>query len=429
MLVVFASCNKKETPSENNSTPMNPPMNYFIATGKAEGYDMAVANLAKKTFYFLKTSASSTTKACMNVVLPENETRAAGNQSIATVLVDNNFKVTSVSVDDVSLVFREDTVEKKVSVMAIHNNISRIFEKICDIQEKTYSDSDSEAKKIIANLGCISEAVNTVLTTMTEADDIYEPLLAKKNHFLQIVGDFEALTNGETANDILDKVEKTTVEEFNNQIVDYANKYDDSVLEVVPSGIEDFIDDVKDDMEEQEEGAKDNDDSGRSALEVGIGALKVTLSWYFNADIDLHAYEPEYSGNTLGHIYYGQKRASYSDGYLDIDNTRGFYIDPVSSIHDRSRAAIENIFWKTPHDGEYKIALDYYGGSESGMCKLTVFYNGKGTTYEVYMNNSYNHSRGMRNVVNVRLQNGSIVLMPQNTRAAMQCSPVELPQK
>ena len=101
-------------------------------------------------------------------------------------------------------------------------------------------------------------------------------------------------------------------------------------------------------------------------LNSGYGALKATLSWNFYADIDLHAIEP--SGY---HIYWADKWSSYSDGYLDVDNTAG------------GSNSKENIYWENPENGTYRFYIDYYGPSsrnymeQSGVCRVAILYKGQ----------------------------------------------------
>ena len=117
-----------------------------------------------------------------------------------------------------------------------------------------------------------------------------------------------------------------------------------------------------------------NKNNGIGALESGYGALKATLSWNFYADIDLYADEP--SGET---ICWTNTYSDYSGGYLDVDNTYG------------GPGSVENIYWETAEDGDYRIYIDYYGyghsgrGGETGVCTVSVFYNGLGRTYNIPM--------------------------------------------
>ncbi len=119
---------------------------------------------------------------------------------------------------------------------------------------------------------------------------------------------------------------------------------------------------------------KPNTELADGALNSGMGDLKATLSWNFYADIDLHAYEP---GDT--HIYYNSKTSWITDGFLDVDN------------RDGGSGATENIYWENPIEGTYSFYIDYYGEStyndaeESGNCKVTIMYKGKGNVYNISM--------------------------------------------
>ena len=104
----------------------------------------------------------------------------------------------------------------------------------------------------------------------------------------------------------------------------------------------------------------------RQAESIGSkGALKVTLLWNFHADIDLHVKQP--NGKV---IYYKEKKDTSTGGYLDVDNREG------------GNGAAENIFWNEPPTGQYMVALNYYGKSqsgkaESGTCTIVVFQEGR----------------------------------------------------
>lgn len=118
------------------------------------------------------------------------------------------------------------------------------------------------------------------------------------------------------------------------------------------------------------------------------GNLKVTLLWDFAADIDLHILEP-----TGEHIYHGNKRSSKSDGFLDCDNRVG------------GTGAAENIFWKRPPQGEYRISVKYYGKVGPtpifGTCRVVVFKENKEPfVYEV----SFNDVGEKKEVVTVNIE-------------------------
>lgn len=111
----------------------------------------------------------------------------------------------------------------------------------------------------------------------------------------------------------------------------------------------------------------DTADVVRTAEKVGNnGALKVTLLWNFEGDIDLHVKQPNNK-----EIYYDHKNDASTGGALDVDNQNG------------GNGSAENIYWARPPQGEYTIQLVYYQQSKStgvvgsGICKVVVFQEGK----------------------------------------------------
>lgn len=105
----------------------------------------------------------------------------------------------------------------------------------------------------------------------------------------------------------------------------------------------------------------------RDAERIGSsGALKVTLLWDFEGDIDLHVLQPNGT-----EIFYDHKTDSSTGGALDVDN------------RDGGNGSAENIYWEEPPKGEYLVKLVYYKGSEStgvagsGACRVVVFQEGK----------------------------------------------------
>lgn len=136
------------------------------------------------------------------------------------------------------------------------------------------------------------------------------------------------------------------------------------------------VDTVREQPQPQPQPRPRQDDAVRQAEQVGNnGELKITLLWDFLADIDLHVLQP--NGKE---IWYKNNRDSSTGGALDVDNRSG------------GRGAAENIFWQNPPQGQYKVALKYYGKSkdtgkmESGTCTVVVFQPGKQPkTYKVSM--------------------------------------------
>ena len=136
----------------------------------------------------------------------------------------------------------------------------------------------------------------------------------------------------------------------------------------------------------------DNVELGLATLNSGHGALKVTLSWNFYADIDLHAIEPNGT-----RIYYNHEYSYRTGGYLDVDNRSG------------GAGAAENIYWENPENGVYDIAIDYFGSSilngmsQCGMCKVTILYKGQGKVYNVYLNEDE-----YKNITNIDVPSGML---------------------
>lgn len=72
-------------------------------------------------------------------------------------------------------------------------------------------------------------------------------------------------------------------------------------------------------------------------------ALRVSLGWYCDDDLDLHCYMPDYD-----HIYFGNKA-----GILDIDMNAGGRVNNTDPV--------ENMRWKRmPPDGTYEFRVDNF---------------------------------------------------------------------
>ena len=135
----------------------------------------------------------------------------------------------------------------------------------------------------------------------------------------------------------------------------------------------------------------DTIDVVRKAEKVGNnGALKVTLLWNFEGDIDLHVKQPNNK-----EIYYDHKKDTSTGGALDVDNQNG------------GNGSAENIYWAKPPKGEYTIQLVYYQQSKStgvvgsGICKVVVFQEGKAPqTYTTEMS----EVKEKKNIVKIKIQ-------------------------
>ena len=165
--------------------------------------------------------------------------------------------------------------------------------------------------------------------------------------------------------------------------------------------------------------ANSNTNTGNGAIASGKGALKVTLTWFFNSDIDLHVYEPGYNSEK-GHIYYSHKTNTFTDGFLDIDNTVGYYINPLNGERNMSLSAVENIYWpEHPSDGTFDIYLDNYSHVRSGLCNLARYKDGKSIYSQDVMIATTDRNRY---IVSVTMPQGEITT---KTRSAASVAPMD----
>lgn len=127
-------------------------------------------------------------------------------------------------------------------------------------------------------------------------------------------------------------------------------------------------------------------------VEVGTGALQVSLAWDSTPDIDLWITDPSDT-----EIYYKHK-SSPTGGELDLDDRDGF--------------GPENIYWaQDAPDGIYKVEVDYFhlsgiGGEPGGTgpTDYTVTINGLGS-HEVFLGTLTYH--GERKLVVELLKQGN----------------------
>jgi hypothetical protein len=111
--------------------------------------------------------------------------------------------------------------------------------------------------------------------------------------------------------------------------------------------------------------ARENISIAEGALISGFGEIKVTLTWDFVADVDLHVIEP--SGNR---IYFGNKY-SQTGGFLDFDNTVAY--------------GPENIYWEDAPEGTYEVYLDHYSGNTGGNYTVFVQIGGQSRIFRGYI--------------------------------------------
>lgn len=87
---------------------------------------------------------------------------------------------------------------------------------------------------------------------------------------------------------------------------------------------------------------------------AGTGAIRASLSWGDQPDVDLHAYEPNGS-----HVYYNSLIGQ--DGTLDVDDVNGF--GPENYV-----VACENV-----NTGTYQIGVNYFNGNAPETARVAIF--------------------------------------------------------
>ncbi|MEX0722044.1 MAG: hypothetical protein WD059_15310 [Balneolaceae bacterium] len=99
------------------------------------------------------------------------------------------------------------------------------------------------------------------------------------------------------------------------------------------------------------------------AINVGGGAVQVTLTWNAAVDLDLHVTEPD---GTV--IYYADPQSPNTGGFLDYDDVEGY--------------GPENIFYEqAPPSGSYQVEVVYFSGSVSTNYNVTVDQGGSVSTF------------------------------------------------
>lgn len=108
-------------------------------------------------------------------------------------------------------------------------------------------------------------------------------------------------------------------------------------------------------------------------MEVGVGLLRVSVSWDQMNDVDLHLIDP--NGEE---IYYGRDTSS-TGGQLDLDSNAGCSIDGVNN---------ENIFYDDSPEvtipyGEYEVLVDLWSNCsvpENTLYTVRAYYGGEEIT-------------------------------------------------
>ena len=88
--------------------------------------------------------------------------------------------------------------------------------------------------------------------------------------------------------------------------------------------------------------------------QAGEGAIRATLTWDAQPDVDLHAFEPNGS-----HVYYRNRRGS--SGFLDVDDVTSF--GPENYFVACNKIEL----------GTYRIGVNYYAGSAPSTATVSLF--------------------------------------------------------
>lgn len=285
-----------------------------------------------------------------------------------TVFFYNN-KIRSITFQNVTYTFHENN-KGKVDVAITAFGHTELFTDVDDALSIAYADG-TDVSQVFACIVRVLEVIKNANSRISNDSSIYSYV----SSIVDLLSKVDDSANGLTDSDVCET------------LVDNA-EYDEDPEDFDLSGVGN-----------NEYDAENNTDIGNGAIASGIGALKVTLTWKFSADIDLHVYEPgcttsiPASNAGKGHIYYSSRRDSFTDGYLDIDNTVGYYINPLTGERNERLSAVENVYWnENPKNGVFYVYLHYFAGSQSGPCTVTVYKNGKTLLTKTVNMSSANHS-------------------------------------
>jgi cyclophilin family peptidyl-prolyl cis-trans isomerase len=411
----FASCSSNDDPP----TPTPP---YVIPGGDetanktfslvgGETYRVSMVNNGSGNTYFLSTDENDNISR-LNALL----NGAGGSSFPATVMFDASQIIRSITIDDVSYVFNNNTETNKVDVNLINGANSQIFTGVADIASLLLPKSAPAMTKAAIDqefMDKMSAAIGQMASMLGVVAKVNEIVVSEPNEFNTVVakisGVVTSVTNDMTAYVSADvKIENVSEEEFKSVIKDLSESIP-SLNILADKNISEIETAVQVEVAETDETATENTESGEGAIVSGNGKLKATLTWRYGADIDLHIFEPGFAGEDMtyydvsgqGHIYYYAKTNTFTDGYLDYDNTVGYYINPQNPDEtDPDKAAIENIYWETVNNGDYYVYLHYYAEHPNswcdyvttGPCTVSLFVDGVGKSTVVNMTSAYNNT-------------------------------------
>lgn len=407
--IFMSSCCKNHCFDDDSSTTRS---KFYMTRGTA--YKLTMANKKNGNMYFV-TSADGTTVTKLNAVV----NGPGGTSAPATVFFDNGGDVRSVTINGVTYVFSKNPQTGKVDVTVLSGNSQQIFTGVMDAPAPTYAPETGDA--FTDNLNRAMENLNS----MMPAVDAVNGQLKQEGGDLASAASGVAAYVSEFASDVSDystgggstSVEEISQESFQDLVNELAQD-NPGMSGWAGKSYEEIESTEQNNTNASDQNADKNTKDGEGAIVSGTGKLKVTLTWHYGADIDLHIFEPGFTTQSMnnstfseerGHIYFAAKTNTFTDGYLDFDNTRGYYLKPWGEQDgghegfkesDITRAAIENVYWTTVNDGTYYVYLHYYGSSAAewcdnkteGPCTVGIFVNGRGYNKTVNMTSVYHNS-------------------------------------
>lgn len=386
-------------PKENNK--------FSIVGG--DTYKLSMVNNGSGNTYFATADENNPDK-----VTRLNALLTASNDALipATVMYDDNENVRSITVDDVSYVFNVNE-SNNIDVTMVSGENTQIFTDVAPMrtsapQITTRADVGdafmASMSLAINNMNVMLDVVGKVNSIVIEdPESPFNAIVVKVSAAItSVTSDMTAFVSAEVV------LVNVTAEEFQT-VISTLSENIPALEEIANKTVTEMETSVQEIVSTTDETATENTESGEGAIVSGTGKLKATLTWRYGADIDLHIFEPGFTGGNMsyysadgqGHIYYAEKRNTFTDGYLDFDNTAGYYINPENQGEtDYNKAAIENVYWETVLDGVYYVYLHYYASSPAswcenvteGPCNVALFVDGVGKSKTVEMTRDYNSS-------------------------------------
>lgn len=349
---------------QDQPTVTTPQANVFNSTTAVpDGYSLGIQNQTNGNTYLVANENGDNSGNINRIgfVLGNNTGASAGNGQEGSSLsygtaIFADSKVRSITVNGITYTFHENE-NGKVDVAITSGSTTELFSDVAEARLLGNSGNGSSFSERLTNaFSNINSAIDVIYAAnglVDSSSPLYQYIQGSTQYLAYLKDDTNTLKdNSTTANLVNNPTNAPT--DVNTDELGSAN-----------------------------DTADNNTNTGNGAIASGRGALKVTLTWFFGSDIDLHVYEPGYVGSVgqvhnIGHLWYSDKQNSFTDGYLDIDNTRGYYINPITRETNMSLSAVENIYWpESPKDGRYDIYLDYFSGTVSGNCNVTIYLGNK----------------------------------------------------